>query len=181
MKFEATIREVMNTDVKTVDITDPIQKAANIMSQFRIGSVIVMGDKNIRGIVTAEDIVYKYVAQGRGKTVSDIMTRDPITISPEKKLEDASRIMTEKKIKKLPVVENGRIVGIITASDIVKIEPALYEILLEQLKILRPGASLPPSSAQVFQCEACGNYSDDVHEMDGVWICSGCEEMREKR
>jgi len=181
MKYEATIREVMNTDVKVVDITEPIQKAAQIMAQFRIGSVVVMGDKNIKGILTAEDIVYKHVAGGQGQKAADIMTRDPITISPDKKMHDASHIMTEKHIKKLPVVENGRIIGIITASDIVKIEPALHEILLEQLKITRPGAPEMPHGAQVFQCEVCGNYSDEVQEIDGVWICPDCEEMREKR
>lgn len=181
MRYEATIREVMNTEVKTVDITDSIQKAAQIMAAFRIGSVIVMGDRNIKGIVTAEDIVYKHVARGQGRTAADIMTRDPITISADKKIEDASRIMTEKKIKKLPVVENGKIIGIVTASDIVRIEPALHEILLEQLKITRPGAPELPHGAQMFQCEMCGNYSDEVQEIDGVWICLGCEEMREKR
>lgn len=181
MKYEAYVRDVMNPNVKTVDINDPIQKAAELMSQFRIGSVVVMGDKHIKGIVTAEDVVYKYVAKNHGKTVTDIMTRDPITISPDKRLEDASRIMTEKRIKKLPVVENGRIVGIITATDIVRVEPALYEILLEQLKITRPGSPEPPSSSQVFQCEMCGNYSDEIQEIDGVWICPGCEELREKR
>jgi CBS domain-containing protein len=180
MRYEATIREVMNANVKTVDMMDSIQKAAQIMSQFRIGSVIVMGDKNIIGIVTAEDIVYKHVAQGQGGTVSSIMTRNPITIGPEQRLDDASRIMTEKKIKKLPVVENGKIVGIITASDIVKIEPALHEILLEQLKITRPGSAEPPAGG-MFQCEMCGNYSDEVQELDGVWVCPGCEELREKR
>jgi CBS domain-containing protein len=181
MKFEARIRDVMNTNVKTVDMSDTIQKAAHIMSQFRIGSVIVMGDKHIKGIVTAEDIVYKHVARGSGTTVVDIMTRDPITISPDKKLEDASKIMTEKQIKKLPVLENGRIVGIITASDIVRIEPALFEILLEQLKITRSGTGPESPGANVLQCEVCGNYSDEVQEVDGVWICPGCEEVSEKR
>ena len=181
MRFEAYVKDVMNTDVKTVDIGDSIQKAAQLMAQFRIGSVVVMGASNIKGIVTSEDIVYKYVAKGQGKTVSEIMTRDPITITPEKTLKQASELMAKNKIKKLPVVENGRLVGIITASDIVKVEPTLSEILREQLKILRPGAPPEPVGAQVFQCEVCGNYSDEVQEIDGVWICPGCEEMREKR
>ncbi|MFH0986940.1 MAG: CBS domain-containing protein [Candidatus Micrarchaeota archaeon] len=181
MKYNVLVRDAMNTDVKTVDINESIQKTAQLMSQFRIGSVIVIGDKNIKGIVTSEDIVQKFVANGVGKTVSDIMTRDPITITPEKTLKTASDIMVSKKIKKLPVMENGHIVGIITASDIVKIEPALTEILMEQLKILRSGSPSEPAGSQMFQCEMCGNYSDDVSEVDGVWICSECEEMNEKR
>lgn len=181
MKYEALVRDVMNTNVKTVDITDSIQKAAQLMAQFRIGSVLVTGDKNLKGIVTSEDIVYKHVARGQGQAVSEVMTRDPITIAPGKNLHEASELMVKNKIKKLPVLENGKIIGILTASDIVKIEPAMHDILLEQLKILRSGAPPEAVSAQVFQCEVCGNYSDDVQEIDGVWVCTGCEEMREKR
>lgn len=180
MKYRALVKEVMNTNVKLVDVTDSVQAAAKIMAQYRIGSVIVTGEKNIKGILTAEDIVYKHVAQGVGSKVADIMTRDPITISPDKSIEDAARVMSQRKIKKLPVIENGRITGIITATDIIKIEPAMYETLLEHLKILRPGSPPAPVGAQMFQCEVCSNYSDDVSEMDGVWICSECEEMREK-
>jgi len=181
MKFKALVKEVMSPDVRTVDISDAIKKAAKVMADHRIGSVIVTGDKNICGIVTAEDIVYKHVALGRGEKVSDIMTRDPITIEPTKTIEEASQIMASKKIKKLPVVENGHMVGIITASDIVRVEPAMYETLLEHLKILRSGSAMPQVGPQMLQCEMCGNYSDDVSEIDGVWICGECEEMREKR
>ncbi len=181
MKYQAFVKDIMNSEVKTVDIDDPVSKAATMMRQFRIGSVLVMGGKHIKGIVTAEDIVYKYVAEKRGEKVSEIMTRDPISIEPSKKLEEAARIMTEKKIKKLPVVEGGRLVGILTASDIVKVEPALHDVLLEQLKITSPGAPEPPRGSQMSQCEVCGNYSDEVEEVDGVWTCNECEGLTKQR
>ena len=179
MKYEAKVSDVMETNVKTMDIDDPIQKAAEVMAANRIGSVLIMGEKNLKGIVTAEDIVYKHVAKGEGEKVSDIMTRDPITTSPDTQLDDAARVMSEKRIKKLPVVDaSGKVVGIVTASDIVRIAPALHDILLEQLKITSPGAPQPPRSGQMFQCEMCNNYSDDVSEVDGVWICPHCDEMK---
>lgn len=177
MKYQALVKDVMNEEVRSVDMEDPVSKVAQIMRQFRIGSVIVMGGKHIKGIITAEDIVYKYVAEKRGEKASDIMTRDPITIEPGKTLEEAARLMTEKKIKKLPVMEAGRVVGIITASDIVKVEPALHDVLLEQLKITSPGAIGTPRGSGMAQCEVCGNYSDEVEEIDGVWTCHECEEL----
>jgi signal-transduction protein with cAMP-binding, CBS, and nucleotidyltransferase domain len=181
MKYQATVKDVMNEEVKTVDIDDPVSKAATIMRQFRIGSVLVVGSKHVKGIVTAEDIVYKYVAEKRGEKVSDIMTRDPLTIEPGKKIEEAARLMTEKKIKKLPVMEGGRLVGIITASDIVKVEPALHDLLLEQLKITSPGTPGQPRGTPMHQCEVCGNYTDDVSEVDGVWTCAECDDLTKQR
>jgi CBS-domain-containing membrane protein len=179
MKYEAFVSDIMESDVKIVQLDDPIKKAAEIMASHRIGSVLVMGEKHLKGIVTAEDIVYKHVAAGQGAKASDIMTRDPITIRPDAHMDSAARLMAEKRIKKLPVVDaSGKVVGIVTASDIVRVEPALHETLMELLKITSPGAPEPPRGAQMFQCEMCNNYSDDVEEMDGVWICPNCEEMK---
>ena len=177
MKFQATVKEVMNTNVKSVDMDDDIKKAAEVMSKNRIGSVLVFGQKHLKGILTAEDIVNKHVAKGIGKKVSDIMTKNPHTITPEKTIEEASRLMSGRRIKKLPVVSGDRVVGIITASDVIRIEPALYEILLEQLRIERPEMQkLRKIHKEEQQCESCGNYSDDLKESGGQWLCGECME-----
>lgn len=178
MKLNVLVGEVMKKDVKKVNIEDNVEKAAKMMKKYHIGSVVVMGEKNVKGIVTTEDIVYRYVAGKRGNKVSDVMTRDLITISPNRTIEEAARLMADKKVKKLLVFEKERLVGIITSTDILNIEPALYEILLERIKIRRPGIRAPSAGAQFMQCEVCGNYSDDIKEMDGVWICDECEGMR---
>ena len=176
MKFQATVEEVMVEDVKTVKLDDSIKTAAIMMSKYRIGSVVVMGGKHLKGILTAEDIVQKHVAQDMGEKVSDIMTKDPYTIEPSKTIEDASRLMAEKRIKKLPVVSGDKVIGIITASDIIRVEPALYEILLEQLKIERPELARVRTASDTNQCEVCGNYTDDLEDVNGVWTCGSCKE-----
>jgi CBS domain-containing protein len=135
MKYTVLVGEVMRTDVKKIDMGEPIEKAARIMKNENIGSVIVVGDKNIKGIVTATDIVYKHVADKKGKTVSDIMTKNPVTISPEKTIEEAAGLMVEKGIEKLLVFDKNKLVGIITNNDILRVEPALFNILLEQVKM----------------------------------------------
>lgn len=174
MKFQANVRDVMVTDLKAVDIDDSVQKAAQTMRNHRTGSVLVFGEKHLRGILTAEDIVYKHVAEGQGQKVSDIMTRDPLTITPDKTIEDASRLMSSKRVKKLPVMEGNKVVGIITASDIIRIEPALYEVLLEAMKIGGKAFRSEASGNAMVECEVCGNYTDDVREIEGVWTCSEC-------
>ena len=135
MKYTVLVGEVMRTVVKKLDMAEPIEKAAKIMRNEGIGSVVVIGDKNIKGIVTTTDIVYKYVADGKGKVLSDIMTKNPVSISPEKTIEEAARLMVQKNIEKLLVFDKNRLVGIITNNDILRVEPALFEILLEQVKI----------------------------------------------
>jgi CBS domain-containing protein len=177
MRMNVTVKEIMKIEVKTVSLDDTIEKAAQIMKKNKISSVVVIGDKNVKGILTDSDVVYKYVADRKqpGTKVADIMTRDPIIITPDKTIEDAARLMSEKNIKKLLVMDHGKMVGIVTDTDIMKIEPALFEILLERMKIRGPAVKEAPSA--LVQCEMCGNYTDDAKEVDGVWLCSECADL----
>ncbi len=177
MRFEALVGEVMNSNVRTVSMDTKIDEAAKIMRDSRIGSVIVTGEKNIKGILTMSDIVYKHVAEGRGDVVSDIMSINIISVEPTSTIEDAARLMVEKKIEKLPVFDKGRLVGIITSNDVLRVEPALLEILIERMK-MGLTAKEPANGEDVLlgegQCEVCSNYTDDVEEINGVWTCSHC-------
>ena len=81
MRLKALVKEVMKTDVITTDIDSSIKEAADLMKDHGIGSVVVLGSKRIKGIVTAEDIVYKHVADGIGQKISEIMSEKLITIN----------------------------------------------------------------------------------------------------
>lgn len=174
MKYNVLAGEVMKKDVKSVDINDTVEKAARMMKENRIGSVVVMGEKHVKGIVTARDIVHKYVADKKGDTVKDIMTTDLVKIPPGMTIEEASRLMVSKGIEKLLVFDKERFLGIITSSDILKIEPALVEILLERMKA--GGRQSKEEEVGLIECENCGNYTDDAEEVDGVYMCSECRE-----
>ncbi|MEM7819511.1 MAG: CBS domain-containing protein [Candidatus Aenigmatarchaeota archaeon] len=173
MRLKALVGEVMQTDVKKLDMAEPIEKAAKIMRDNNIGSIVVIGGKNIKGIVTKSDIVYKYVASGKGKTVADIMSENPITITPDKTIEEAARLMVKENVGKLLVFDKGKLVGIITSRDILKVEPALFEILIERLRI---GETRHESNSGMglLQCESCGNFSESVKEIDGKFLCIEC-------
>src|SRR3989338_5449331 len=94
-----------------------LRNAAKIMSEKAIGSLIVVKGEKIAGIITERDIL-KNVDQLSSK-LSKIMSKNVITISPKKSIDEAASLMSESKIKRLPVVDNGEIVGIITATDII--------------------------------------------------------------
>lgn len=173
MKFNVLVKEVMRRNIKGIDVSDPIEKAARLMKKYRIGSVLVMSGKKVAGILSTRDIVYKHVAIGKGKLAKDIMSTNLIKISPDKTIEEAARLMASKKIEKLPVFDSDKLVGIITVNDILKVEPELFDILLERMKI---GAVRSAAETEFAQCEVCGNYSDDVKEVDGVYTCAECRD-----
>jgi len=123
--------EAMNKDVKTIRPDATVKDAVKIMNQNRIGSlVVVKGTGEVLGIVTERDILSDVVAEGKDSSdvrVEDIMSDEIVTIDPRKSLEEAADLMVEKEIKKLPVVQAGKLVGIITASDLIKYERSLIE------------------------------------------------------
>ena len=173
MKMDVLVSEVMAKDVKTVFPEDTIEKAARIMNDENISSVVVTKGKFVVGILTAKDVVYKHVAGGVGRFVKDIMTKELVSIGPEKTIGDAARLMAKHEIERLPVFSKDRLVGILTNNDILRIEPALFEVLLERMKI--GGRAKQPVEMDMVACEVCGNYSDDAEEINGVYTCSDCK------
>ncbi len=171
MRLNVLVGEVMTRDIKRVDAGDTIEKAAKIMRDEKIGSVVVMGEKNVKGIVTTTDIVYKYVANKHGSKVADVMSAELVTIGPGATIEEAARQMVKHGVEKLLVFDSDRLVGIITNNDIMRIEPALIEIMLEKMKM---GAPDQRGDIPVTECESCGNYSDSIEEVDGVYLCADC-------
>ena len=125
------VKEVMNKNVKTVRPEDTVKESAKIMNESHIGAlVVVSGTGEVVGILTERDILTDVVATGKNADevkVSEIMTPNIVTITPDKTLEEAADIMTENNIKKLPVVDQGRLIGIVTATDLIAYEKDLIE------------------------------------------------------
>jgi len=117
------VNEVMNKDVLTLDKSTSLQEAAEHMKKLSIGCVIVTENDNPIGIITERDFVTKIAAEGRPlfTEIKEVMSSPLITINSEETIWEASELMKEKLIHKLPVTDNGNIVGIVTTSDIVRI------------------------------------------------------------
>jgi CBS domain-containing protein len=136
-----TVKDIMNTDVKTIRPGETVQKAAEIMKEFRIGSLIVIQGAKLVGIVTERDILNQVVADGKDPAevkIEDVMTRDVIMVLPEMTIEEAVDLMMEKKIKKLPVVSNNKLIGILTATDIITAEPRMLKQLGTLMLFAKP-------------------------------------------
>lgn len=114
------IRDVMTPNPRTVSPDDTIQAAARIMQTMDTGAVPVVNNGRVLAVVTDRDIVVRVVAEGTPITnlVSTIASQDVITASPEMSTGEASELMSEHQIRRLPVVENDRLVGIVSIGDI---------------------------------------------------------------
>lgn len=130
------IKEIMSKDVACLNQEDSIEKAAQLMKQYNVGSIPVCSNNMITGIVTDRDIALRSVASGQDseqRKVSDIMTSNPIVGSPEMDVHDAAKIMSEEQIRRLPIVENNILVGIVSLGDI-SLEPILSDNAQDALK-----------------------------------------------
>jgi CBS domain-containing protein len=117
------IKEVMTTGVKACEPTATVLEAAKLMAQEDVGPTPIVEDGRLVGIVTDRDIVVKAVAQGKdvnSTKIGDIASRDLVTISPDMDMNDALELMAENQVRRLPVVEGDRLVGIVAQADIAR-------------------------------------------------------------
>ena len=118
------VNEIMNK-VMAVDSDINLKQAAKILSDKNIGSIVVLKKDKILGIVTERDIIDNI--SSLGKKISSIMTKVVVTIDHNESLDNAALMMAQSKIKRLPVVDKEKLVGIVTATDIIANSDILNE------------------------------------------------------
>jgi CBS domain-containing protein len=132
------VRDIMAKNVKTVRTDDSVHDAVVKMNKFDVGSVIVVNNNRPVGIITSKNVLARVVEprlDAGTVRVRDIMSSPLITIEPDAAIEDAARLMAQKRIKKLVVMDRDKILGILSTSDIVRANPTQLGILQELLKI----------------------------------------------
>lgn len=119
----AAILETKGRDVLTIDAATPVREAVRILADRRIGALPVIRAGTVAGIMSERDIIYKLRSDGAPVLdwpVEKIMTAPAITVTPDQQIMGALSLMTRRRIRHLPVVESGRIVGIVSIGDLVK-------------------------------------------------------------
>jgi CBS domain-containing protein len=113
------VKNLMTKKVLTIDSQKTVFEAAQLMSRKEVGDVIIVDAEMPIGIMTERDIVRRVVAKERPVTikVSDVMTTPLITISPDASLKEAARTMVNHRIRRLPVLKDHKLVGILVVSD----------------------------------------------------------------
>lgn len=127
------IESIMISDVITIEAEATIRQAVDIMNMQEIGCLVVVDDEEKPvGILTERDLLTRVLAKRKDPArtkVSQVMSKPLITGTPHMDIEDAAKLMFKKKIKKLPIVEDGRLVGLVTLTDLMRVQPQIIEIL----------------------------------------------------
>ena len=132
------VRDVMAKNVKTVKTDDTVHAAVQKMNKFDIGSVIVVSSGRPIGIITETNIMRRIVEPRMDPATvwaKDIMSSPLTTIDENTPLEEAAKLMVDKKITRIPVMKGDKLVGLISSTDILKVSPTQLGILDELLRV----------------------------------------------
>lgn len=139
MKTGITVHDCMTTKPIAVSESASLREAAKLMANHRVGALLVKHGETATGIISDQDIVRHFIAKGinpLNKKVKDCKVKELITISPEADIYDALVEMRDQGIRHLPVVEGKILVGLLTQKDILKVEPQLFDILVEKFELV---------------------------------------------
>ena len=131
LSLSLEVRSIMVDKVLTVEVDAPLTEAVKLMNKHEIGCLIVMRDGAPVGIVTERDFLRRVLAESeelKKVKVKEVMSKPILTGKPEMEIEEAARVMFQRKVKKLPLVENGRLVGLVTLTDLLRFQPQLIKM-----------------------------------------------------
>jgi len=140
MNLIDTVRLVLKQKGQNIWFVSPeecVYTAIEIMADKYVGALLVVSDGNLVGVVSERDYARKVILQGRSSKqtqVKEIMTSPAIFVTPEQRVEDCLRIMTEKHIRHLPIVEDGIILGVVSIGDLVKWMISAQQQTISQLQ-----------------------------------------------
>lgn len=181
MKTGYKVGDVMTISPIVISSDKNIVDCSKLMKDKHVGAVVIRekeDDKSKIGLLTEQDIVREVIAKGKdplNTRLSEVMVENLVTISPDKDVFDALSKMKELNIRHLPVIDNEEMVGLLTLKDILKIEPQLFELMVDRIE-LREEERKPihRKSENEGMCNLCGEYTTELKEKDGVMVCEDC-------
>ena len=148
----STVSEVLTdkgSDVHVIDLHATVFDAIAQMVRYGVGALLVVEEEGVRGIITERDYLRKVAIEGRTSRttmVHEIMTSPVLAVRPSDDLDDCLALMTERRVRHLPVIDKGRLVGLVSIGDLVKATLDEQRFLIEQLEHYIAGdrGALPP-------------------------------------
>jgi CBS domain-containing protein len=171
------VRDIMSRPVVSVKESDTVADVAKLMAKHDIGCVLVAGKKGETvGIVTERDIVQRIAAKNllpSKVTVADSMSKPVITVQSKASVTDAAKLMNQRKVRRLAVIEDGKLAGVLTMKDILEVTPAIIDLASERTRV---GIERPrPTRAGLSgYCDECEMWSDALAQKDGIFLCQDC-------
>ena len=177
------VRDIMSSPVITVKGATPVDKVAQLMGKHSIGCVIVTGEGEVPlGIITERDLALRVVAknlQPQKVSAREVMSSPLVAIGSDQPIKEAARQMSRFNIRRLVVVREGKLIGIVTSKDITAVMPALIEVIEEYARVNKGVISRGSEAGLlVGYCESCLNWSDTLKKMEGRYLCEACIERQ---
>jgi CBS domain-containing protein len=175
MTTRVLVRDIMNSPVISTSPQHTIKDIATKMKEERIGSIVIMENEKAAGIVTDWDIVSNAVVKDVKPSevkASDIM-QTLHTIEGEEGITEAARVLRQHNIKRLGVVYKNRLVGIISASDVIAVTPDLVDVISEKAAVMRGEIGRSAGNISGY-CDECGEWSDLLQFNEGTFMCEEC-------
>ena len=135
-----SVRQLLDRKGRTIFSVEPdapVLEAIRAMAAHHVGALLVMQGEALRGIVSERDYARKVILLGRSSAdtpVRDIMTAELITVSPDTSVQTCMQLVTERRVRHLPVLEGARVLGIVSIGDLVKAVIAEQQQQIEQLE-----------------------------------------------
>ncbi len=180
------VRDIMAVNVVSMPPDASIFEVSKAMAEMDIGSVIIADKDRPLGIITESDIVRRVIVgekDTKTTTASEIMSSPIVHVEPGTGLTDAMRVMARSNIRRVAVLKNNSLAGIITSRDLLRWSPELIDILVESLRLKDENASSRTEegddsdlAAYGGDCSSCGEYSTDLVLEDGEYLCESCRE-----
>ncbi len=171
------VRDIMSRPVVTVKQTATAEDVAKLMAKHDIGCVLVRGRKGETvGIVTERDIVQRIAAKNllpAKVTVVESMSKPVITVQSKASVTEAAKLMNQRKVRRLAVMEDGELAGVLTMKDILEVTPAIIDLASEKTRV---GIERPrgPRAGLSGYCDECEMWSDALIQKDGIFLCQDC-------
>ena len=175
MTTRVLVRDIMNSPVISASTEASIKEIDIKMKEEKIGSIVIMDKEEPLGIVTDWDIVSNAVVKDVKPSLlnaSDIM-QQLHTIEGEEGVTEAARVLRKHNIKRLGVVYKNRIVGIISASDVIAVTPDLVDVISEKSALIRGETGRSMGNVSGY-CDECGEWSDLLQYNEGTFTCEEC-------
>jgi len=186
METDIPLRDIMVREVVKGEGDLNVREAAKLMKKYDVDSIVVLNNGEPVGIVTQGDIISELVSKDTTPSsvkLRDIMTAPLITASPNDRLSNIAKKMAMERIRKIPVIEDGKLVGIVADVDILSVSSEMNSILEDLIEmnvereILGTGSEGEGMGQGI--CEKCGSFSNDLEIKHGLMVCESCKEEME--
>lgn len=175
------VKDIMSKPAIIIEENKTAKDAGELMKRTRRGSLIVVKNKKPVGIISDSDLIKRVISKNLKASqvkISKIMSKPLVIVKPTDDIIVAVRKMKRSNIHRLPVVLEGKTIGLISLTDIAKTSPEMLDLLEYRLKMKESPLEIKEEFTSGI-CDSCGNYFNSLKNVNDQWLCESCRDELE--